>query len=228
MDRVSTESKPAIRAVLLDALGTLVELEPPWPRLGAALGDEVARERVEAAMRAEMRYYRAHSHEGRDPASLAELRSRCAAVLSKALGRTVDVDTMMSSIRFRPYPDAIPALQRLRERGAALVCVSNWDCSLPDVLEQCGLDGALDDIVVSATAGARKPAPEIFHRALEIAGCGPDEAVHVGDTAEEDVDGARAAGIRALHLDRDGDGGGSANGAPSIRTLGEIEGLLWA
>ena len=226
MDRVSAESKPQTRAVLLDALGTLVELEPPWPLLGTALGDEVAPQRVEAAVRAEMRYYRDHSHEGRDPASLAELRRRCAAVLSKALGRAVDVDTLMSSIRFRPYPDAMPALERLRDRGAKLVCVSNWDCSLPDVLARCGLDGALDGVVVSATAGARKPAAEIFDRALEIAGCEPEEAVHVGDTAEEDVDGARAAGIRALYLDRDGDG--DANGAPRIASLSEIEGVLWA
>jgi putative hydrolase of the HAD superfamily len=213
--------------VLLDALGTLVELEPPWPRLGAALGDELPPERVEAALRAEMRYYREHSHEGRDPASLAELRSRCAAVLSEALGRAVDVDTLMRSIRFRPYPDALPALELLRGRGAALVCVSNWDCSLPGVLAGCGLDGALDGVVASATAGASKPAPEIFRRGLELAGCEPDEAVHVGDTPEEDVAGARGAGIRALYLDRDGDrDGDGVNGAARIANLSEIEGHL--
>jgi putative hydrolase of the HAD superfamily len=228
MDRVSpnAESNPTVltRAVLLDALGTMVELEPPWKPLAAALGDELAPERVEAAVRAEMDYYREHSHEGRDPAALADLRARCAAIVSAELGREVDVDTLMGSIRFRPYPDALPALEALRGRGAALVCVSNWDCSLPDVLARCGLDGALDGVVASATAGARKPDPEIFHRALELAGCEPEEAVHVGDTPAEDVTGARAAGIRAVHLDRDGDGG---NGAPRITSLAEIEGLLW-
>jgi putative hydrolase of the HAD superfamily len=87
-----------------------------------------------------------------------------------------------------------------------LVCVSNWDVSLPDVLKECGLADALDGVVTSADSGFRKPDPAIFGVALELAGCGADEAVHVGDTVAEDVAGAGAAGIRALHLDRSGGG----------------------
>jgi putative hydrolase of the HAD superfamily len=191
------------RAVLLDALGTLVELEPPWLHLAKALGTEPD-ERLVRATRAEMAYYREHSHEGRDPRSLAELRARCAAVLSRELGREVAVETMMEAIRFRAFPDAIPALAELRELGLRLVCVSNWDFSLPEVLERCGLDGALDGVVTSAEVGARKPDPAIFARALERAGCSEAEALYVGDTPEEDAEGARAAGIRALLIDRDG------------------------
>ena len=74
--------------MLLDALGTLVELEPPWVHLADALGVEPD-ERLARAVRAEMAYYRDHSHEGRDADSLAELRGRCAAVLSRELGREV-------------------------------------------------------------------------------------------------------------------------------------------
>jgi putative hydrolase of the HAD superfamily len=190
------------RAVLLDALGTLVELEPPWAHLAKALGTEPDERLVQAA-RAEMAYYREHSHEGRDARSLAELRARCAAILSRALGREVAVETMMEAIRFRAFPDAIPALAELRELGLRLVCVSNWDFSLPEVLERCGLDG-LDGVVTSAEVGARKPDPAIFARALELAGCSEAEALYVGDTPEEDAEGARAAGIRALLIDRDG------------------------
>ena len=109
------------RALLLDALGTLVELEPPWRRLGSALGDEIPAERLEAAMRAEMSYYREHSHEGRDPASLGDLRARCAAVLSRELGREVPVETLMAAIRFHPYPDAAPALDAARARELSAV-----------------------------------------------------------------------------------------------------------
>ena len=193
---------PATRAIFVDALGTLVELEPPWIHMREALADGVAEERLEAALRAEMRYYRDHSHEGRDAASLAELRDRCAAVVSRELGRPVDAATLMAAIRFRAYPDAGPALARLRRRGLMAICVSNWDCSLPDVLERCGLGGALDDVVASAVAGARKPDPAIFERALELARCDPEQALHVGDTPEEDLNGARSAGIPALLLDR--------------------------
>ena len=192
------------KAVLLDALGTLVELEPPWERFGD-----------ETAWRTEMAYYREHSHEAADPESLADLRRRCAELLSRELGRDVDVPTMMSAIRFRAYPDAAPALAGLRDRGLALVCVSNWDVSLREVLERTGLAVALDGVVSSAETGASKPDPAIFRAALEVAGCGPQEAIHVGDTEAEDVAGARAAGIPALLLDRGGSG--------DVASLAQIE-----
>ncbi|MEO8093007.1 MAG: HAD-IA family hydrolase [bacterium] len=193
------------RAVFLDALGTVVELEPPWDHLAEAIGIE-ADARLVDAVRAEMAYYRDHSHTGSDPASLAELRRRSAEVLSARLGREVDAATMMGAIRFRAYPDSEPALSRLRELGLRLVCVSNWDCSLPGVLAGCGLRHLFDGVVTSAEAGARKPDPAIFEPALELAGCEPAEAIHVGDTPAEDLEAARAAGIRALLIDRDGAG----------------------
>jgi putative hydrolase of the HAD superfamily len=192
-----------VTCVLLDALGTLVELEAPWVPLAAELGVEPD-ERLVRAVRAEMSYYREHSHEGRDADSLAELRDRCAAIVSTELGREVSADQLMAAIRFRPYPDATPALAALRGMGLRLGCVSNWDVSLPDVLARFGLGGLLDDVVTSAEVGARKPDPRIFEVALERAGCGPEEAIHVGDTPDEDLAGARAAGIRALLIDRDG------------------------
>jgi len=196
-----------VRAVFLDALGTLVALEPPWVSLRPRVPDEVSDERLEAALRAEMAYYRDHAHEGRDEASLADLRERCAALVSEQLGVEISAQELVDAIRFEAYPDAAPALRDLRERGERLVAVSNWDCSLPAVLERVGLGELLDGVVSSAVAGHRKPDPAIFGPALELAGCGPGEALHVGDTREEDVEGARAAGIRALLIDRDGDGG---------------------
>jgi putative hydrolase of the HAD superfamily len=200
--------------VLLDALGTMIELEPPWPRLARALGVEVD-DRLVAAVRAEMRYYREHSHEGRDPRSLAELRARCAAVLERELGREVPVPAMMEAIRFRAFDDAAPALAELRALGLRLVCVSNWDVSLPGVLRRCGLERALDGVVTSAEAGARKPDPAIFEPALRLARCSAAEALHVGDTPAEDGEGARAAGIPVLLIDRQG--GAEIDSLASIR-----------
>ena len=196
-----------VRAVFLDALGTLVELEPPWLALRERLPEEVEEERLVSALRVEMAYYREHAHEGRDEASLAELRERCAAIVSERLAIEISVEDLVASIRFTVYPDVAPALSGLRDRGLTLVAVSNWDCSLPRVLERVGLDGQLDGTVTSAGVGARKPDPAIFTAALELAGCEPAEAIHVGDTPEEDVAGARAAGIRPLLIDRDGGSG---------------------
>jgi putative hydrolase of the HAD superfamily len=204
------------RAVFLDALGTLVELEPPWISLRDRVPAEVSDEQLKDAVRAEMAYYREHADEGRDEASLADLRVRCAAVLTERLGAEITVDELVEAIRFEAYPDAIPALRELRDRGRRLVAVSNWDYSLPSVLERCGLGGLLDGAVSSAVAGARKPDPAIFAAALELARCGPEQALHVGDTPEEDVAGARAAGIRSLLIDRTGNGG-------DIASLAEID-----
>jgi putative hydrolase of the HAD superfamily len=214
---VSTITKT--KAVFLDALGTMVELEPPWVGLRAALGDGIPDEPLVAAVRAEMAYYKAHSDEGRDAESLADLRRRCAELLSRELGTEVSTETLVDAIRFTAYPDAAPALRRLREAGMTLVCVSNWDISLEQVLDRCGLAELLDGIVSSAAAGARKPDPAIFAAALELAHCQPGEAIHVGDTAEEDVEGAEAAGIRVLLLDRDGGG--------DISALEEVAEALW-
>jgi putative hydrolase of the HAD superfamily len=204
------------RAVFLDALGTLVELEPPWISLRDMVPAEVSDEQLVEALKAEMAYYKEHAHEGRDEASLAELRERCADLVSRKLGLSVGVDELVAAIRFSAYPDAIPALGGLRDRGLRLVTVSNWDCSLPRVLDGCGLGELLDGTITSAEVGARKPDPAIFERALVLAGCEPADALHVGDTAEEDVTGARAAGIRPLLIDRDG-------GHGDIASLEEID-----
>jgi putative hydrolase of the HAD superfamily len=128
---------------------------------------------------------------------------------------------MLEATRFVPFPDAAPALRTLRERGVRLVVASNWDCSLPQVLEDAGLRALVDGVVSSASVGADKPAPAVFEAALALAGCGPEDAVHVGDSVESDVVGAQAAGVRALLIDRDSDGG-------DIRSLAELPRVLSA
>jgi putative hydrolase of the HAD superfamily len=200
------------RAVLLDALGTLVELEPPWPSLRATLanrhGIEVSTEDAKQAMLAEMAYYRAHHQEGSDQASLAELRRRCALVLRDQLPQAAELngeemtDALLDSLRFTPFPDAAPALAELRAAGLRLAIVSNWDCSLRSILSGLGLAGAVDAIVVSAEAGARKPDAAIFRVALRDLRREASEAIFVGDSLETDVVGARAAGLRPLLLER--------------------------
>ena len=78
-------------------------------------------------------------------------------------------------------------------------------------------------MVSSAAVGAAKPDPAIFTAALERAGARPEDAVHVGDSLEKDVAGARAAGIRPVLLCRDGDPPG---GVEAIGTLSELPSLL--
>jgi putative hydrolase of the HAD superfamily len=219
------------RAVLLDALGTLVELQPPAPRLRTALaarGFEVSQERAAAGFAAEISYYLAHHLEGSDRERLDDLRDRCAEEMMNALVLPgLDLPTarraMLDSLDFTPYPDALEALPVLRDRGLRLVVVSNWDCSLPDRLGPAGLLSKVDGVVTSAGAGAAKPERGIFERALELAGVGAGEAVHLGDSFENDVQGARGMGIRAILVVRDGD---PPAGVEAVRSLGEVPALL--
>jgi putative hydrolase of the HAD superfamily len=233
-----------VTAVLLDSFGTLVSMEPPGPRLRARLalvGVEVSEREAADAFRAEIAYYIEHHVEGRDATALDDLRDRCATVLRDALGRPAAGlsvaearAAMLESIRFHAQPDAAPALRELRSRGLRLVVASNWDCSLPQVLEQAGLGQLVDGAVGSAEVGADKPDPAVFEAALRIAGCPPELALHVGDSPVNDVDGAAAAGIRAVLLERDGerlDGGAheaGAHGRPVARiaSLAELSRVL--
>jgi putative hydrolase of the HAD superfamily len=216
--------------VLLDSFGTLVSMAPPGPRLAAKLG--VGLEDAERAFAAEIAYYVEHHMEGHDAASLSELRNGCAAVIKESLAidsiELADVrDAMLDSIRFSAYPDAAPVLRDLRSRGLHLVVASNWDCSLPEVLERAGLASLVDGVVSSAKVGAAKPAPALFEAALEVAGCPPERALHVGDSLTKDVAGAAAAGVAAVLLDRDGKSPRDAGGAVArIESLAELPALI--
>lgn len=113
------------------------------------------------------------------------------------------------------YPDVPDVLEALRARGLRLGVISNWDPRLPDVLDGLGLTPWLDTVVYSSAVGAEKPDRRIFESALRGLGI-PEitagEALHVGDGRLEDVEGAQAVGMRALHLTR-------GRGAGDLRSL---------
>jgi putative hydrolase of the HAD superfamily len=219
------------RTILLDALGTLVELQPPAPRLRARLaeeGFEVSEERAAAGFAAEITYYLAHHLEGSDRERLDELRDRCATAMMEALelpglDHATARRAMLAALEFTPYPDALEGLRDLRERGHRLVVVSNWDCSLPDWLGPTGLLDLVDGVVTSAGAGAAKPDPVVFRMALELAGADGAAAVHVGDSLDNDVAGARALGIRAILVQREGE---PPPGVERVRVLTELATLV--
>ncbi len=221
------------RALLLDALGTILALEPPAPvlrdTLAARFGIEVSEEQARRALAAEIAYYRTHLSEGHDRASLAELRGRCAEVLRAALPASeplaqlhpsVLTQALLDSLRFSAFPEVPAALMAARARGQRLIVVSNWDVSLGEVLERLGLAPLLDGVLTSAAAGARKPSPVIFSQALALAGTTAAHAIHVGDSIEEDVAGARAAGIEPVLVRRGGD-----PGPPGVRTIASLAAL---
>ena len=115
--------------MLLDAHGTLLELQPPAPALRRVLaerfGVEVSAAQAEHAIASEIAYYRRHLHEGRDDPSVEELRGRCSQVLRRALAAehllgTLGADeltqALLDSLRFRAYPEVPEVLGELRRR----------------------------------------------------------------------------------------------------------------
>jgi putative hydrolase of the HAD superfamily len=105
---------------------------------------------------------------------------------------------------WRLYPDVVPALQELRLHGYRLGVVSNWEEWLEELLLTLEVHQLFDVIVASGPFGRAKPHPSIFARALELAEVTPAQAVHLGDSLREDVQGARAAGLRPILIDRRG------------------------
>ena len=225
-----------VRAVLVDVLGTLLELESPAPALREEIerriGVDVGEERAAEAFAAEISYYLAHHIEGRDMEAVDDLRDRCAEEIRRTLAldgldHATAREAMLAALRFRAFPDALPFLRTLRERGVRVVAASNWDASLPEALEQAGLAPHLDGAVSSAVVGSPKPDPAVFEAALARAGSGPHEAFHVGDSPDGDVEGARAAGIRVALLDRHGVLPDPPSGVPKLSSLAELPSVMW-
>ena len=196
-------STDAFDAVTIDALGTLVELEDPVPELRAALAARgVARSagEVAAAFAAEGDYYRARVAEpgAWDAGAVARLRRDCAQIFLAVLAAPLDPDlfvpAFVGSLRFRLADRGREALEALQAAGLRLACVSNWDPTLHERLEELGVARFFDAVVTSAEVGAAKPDPRIFEVALSRLGVEPARALHVGDD-DRDREGAHAAGL---------------------------------
>jgi putative hydrolase of the HAD superfamily len=103
---------------------------------------------------------------------------------------------------FALYEDALPVLDDLRRRGIRIGLVSNGQRDLDEFTAHHALE--VDAIVGSKAHGRVKPHASIFVAALRALDATPDVAAMVGDSYEDDIEGARAIGMRAILLDRDG------------------------
>ncbi len=121
-----------------------------------------------------------------------EIASECATEIEEGWG---------VSENFELFEDALPVLEELRRAQVRIGLVSNGIRDLTEFVAHHRLD--VDAIVDSRSHGRVKPHPTIFEAALERLGASPAEAVMVGDSLEEDIEGARALGMRAILIDRE-------------------------
>jgi putative hydrolase of the HAD superfamily len=120
-----------------------------------------------------------------------------------------------------------PVLEALRQRGFRLGVVSNFDSRLFKILRECELDHYFDVVLISSRCGSAKPETAIFQFALEALDVAASAAVHVGDSWREDAEGAQAAGMRAILLDRQNRFNDNlASGPPGVERIVRFDQLL--
>lgn len=195
---------PGLRAVSLDAAGTLLHPAEPIALTYARVATEHGHEVEEAGLYT--RFRRAMKHGA--PLRIAEpsWRSYWRGVVREAVGVEDDAvfDALYELYRlpgaWKVSSGADTFVARVRRAGMRLALISNWDDRLSGLLASMGIDGWFDEILVSGELGCEKPDPRIFEIACRRLGVAPAQALHVGDSLRADVEGARGAGLRAVHF----------------------------
>ncbi|MEM6424606.1 MAG: HAD family hydrolase [Cyanobacteria bacterium P01_D01_bin.128] len=100
------------------------------------------------------------------------------------------------------YPDALSTLNHWRKSNVSLGIISNFDSRIYSVLESLELESFFESVTISTEVGAAKPDGKIFEAALQKHGCSPEDAWHVGDSREMDYEGAKAAGLHGIWIQR--------------------------
>jgi putative hydrolase of the HAD superfamily len=111
-------------------------------------------------------------------------------------------DGWLHSENFELYEDAIPVLEKLRGSGLKIGLVSNTSRDLDAFIRHFALD--VDAWLASGRHGKVKPSPTIFRAVLDLLEAEPEASAMVGDSLADDIEGARALGMRAFLLDREG------------------------
>lgn len=203
------------RAAIFDFYGTLARAVSWGPDLAAVLATrghrlaEAARAAWEAEVFDGMEH---HEHSASRDHYLGWERARLRRLAEASGAGPDDVEALAAELhaatrdfRMAAYEEVPAVLDELRGRGLTVAVCSNWTWDLHDALDQAGLGEAVHVVVTSAQAGVRKPHAGIFALTLERCGVDPAEAVFVGDTWYPDVEGARGAGLRPVHVWRDSD-----------------------
>jgi putative hydrolase of the HAD superfamily len=124
---------------------------------------------------------------------------------------------------FELYEDVVPALAELRRHDLRIGLVSNTSRDLDAFVRHFAIDA--DAWISSGAHGKVKPSPSIFRAVLDLLGVEPGAAAMVGDSLDDDVEGARALGIRAFLIDREGRFPGRDDALPTLLALPAVLGL---
>ncbi|QDV38191.1 HAD family hydrolase [Tautonia plasticadhaerens] len=206
-----------VRAVILDAVGTLIDPAPSVAEVyaGAARRQGLEVETGEVRRRFKEHFRRDELDDLRGPMVTDESIEyrRWRRIVGGVLPGLAEPDRAFLELwehfgrpdAWRCFDDVIPAVGLLREAGLAVRVGSNFDGRLRQVLRGLpGLEPLADSVVISSEVGYRKPHPSFYRAACDRLELPPPVVLSVGDDPENDDAGARRAGLSAALIDRSG------------------------
>lgn len=225
----------SVRAVVFDAVGTLITPDPPagvvYHRVGERHGSERS---VAEVTRAFGRAFRLATRGGPgEPHRTDETKERAfwhevvRAVWDDLPRAAAEAsfqelfDHFSRPAAWRAYADVAPALAALRERGLTLAVASNFDARLHRVFAGLPELQGIGRRFVSSEIGWRKPDRRFFAAVCEGLGLEPRHVLYVGDEPESDVAAAIDAGLNAILIERDG-----ASGPGLVTELSQLPDLV--
>jgi len=202
-----------VRAVVFDAVGTLIYPDPPAPvvyaQVGAQYGSKLdansIRPRFEIAFRAEDEIDRRQDWR----TSEERERERWRHIVARVLNDVADPETCFQALfdhfskpgAWRCDPSTPTVLSALADSGVMVGMASNYDSRLRSVLAGKSDLAPLQTVCISSEIGWRKPSPEFFGAVCRSVGMRPANILFVGDDFENDMEGALKAGMRGVWLE---------------------------
>lgn len=177
-----------IKAVAFDAFGTLVEIHDkrrPFARLAKAAAQPLARSPM------------------CEPIDLDAMVHLCGLTLDASEMDALRADLQTELASTKPYPEAQEVLEELKRLGLRTAAASNLALPYASPIED-KLGHLLDASCMSFEVGFVKPDAGFYSALCERLDLHPQEILMIGDTWRCDYEGATAAGLHAIHLDRRG------------------------
>jgi putative hydrolase of the HAD superfamily len=227
----------SLKAVFFDAAGTLFRVrgtvgEVYW-RLGQPYGLKTTTDLIEQAFQEQFANAPLLAFPNRTPEEVLAMERRWWEKLMRLVFQEVGMfprfndyfndvfEAFKGAEGWELYPETLKVLEELKSDGRRIGIISNFDSRIHDVCRALEIAPYLDSITISSQTGWAKPSPEIFAQALSLHGLKADEAAYVGDEIEDDVQGALAAGLRPVFLDRS-DRAQAPPGVSKIHRLDEL------
>ena len=202
-----------IRAIVFDAVGTLLEPDPSpadvYSAIGGRHGSKLLQSFVSSAFREAFDFQERHDRALNLATNEARELERWRTIVGSVLHDVADKETCFQELwrhfalpaNWKWTPGASELLLGLRRRDLKLAIASNFDGRLRTVLNGFPESRHLHEVIISSEVGWRKPAQAFFAEVARRLACRPDEILFVGDHIGNDYEGARQAGMQAVLFD---------------------------